>query len=119
MVEANLAISPPSMPASPMVQSPISLAFSKARTRFAELPLVDMPIRTSPLRACAISWRAKMWAKPTSLPTAVSMVRSAVRSMAVSAGRPAVTGCRNSTATCAASQLEPPLPMVKSRPPLR
>ena len=41
---------------------------------------------------------------------------SAARLIAVSAGRPAVTGCRNSTAICAASQLDPPLPMLNSRP---
>ena len=57
-----------------------------------------------------------MWLKPTSLPTAVIIAMSAARLIAVSAGRPAVTGCRNSTAKCAASQLEPPLPMLNSRP---
>lgn len=41
------------------------------------------------------------------------------RLTAASAGRPAVTGCRNSTVTCAASQDEPPLPIAKRRPPSR
>ena len=39
--------------------------------------------------------------------------------MAGSAGRPAVTGCRNSTAIWDASQLDPPLPIANSRPPPR
>ena len=44
----STAILPPSPPASPMVTRPISLALAKAAIRFAELPLVEMPIRPSP-----------------------------------------------------------------------
>ena len=110
---------PPSPPASPIVARPISLALAKADIRFAELPLVDMPISPSPARACAITWRTNTCSKPTSLPTAVIIAMSATRLIAASAGRPAVIGCTNSTATCDASQLEPPLPIENSRPPRR
>ena len=90
-----------------------------AATRFAELPLVEMPIRPSPALAWAMTWRAKTCSNPMSLPMAEIMARSATRLIAASASRPAVIGWTNSTATCEASQLDPPLPMENMRPPRR
>jgi hypothetical protein len=102
-----------------MVAMPISRALAKAEIRFAELPDVEMPISPSPAFPCATIWRTNTCSKPTSLPTAEIIARSATRLIAAKAGRPAVIGCTNSTATWEASQLDPPLPMVNRRPPLR
>ena len=96
----SCCILPPSPPARPIVARPISFALAKAAMRLAELPLVEMPIRPSPARACAITWRTKTCSKPTSLPTAEIIAMSATRLIAASAGRPAVIGWTNSTATC-------------------
>ena len=38
---------------------PISFAFANAASRFAELPLVEMPISPSPARPCAMIWRSE------------------------------------------------------------
>ena len=53
-----------------MVTMPISLALAKADIRFAELPLVEMPIKASPALPCASSCRTNTCSKPRSLPTA-------------------------------------------------
>mmetsp|Transcript_4958 Transcript_4958/g.17991 ORF Transcript_4958/g.17991 Transcript_4958/m.17991 type:complete len:229 (-) Transcript_4958:3577-4263(-) len=116
---AERAIAPPSPPASASVLACSSCAASRPRSTLRELPLVDTPSTMSPAFTRPGIWRANTSSKPTSLPTAVSMAMSCARLCAGSAGRPAVTGCWNSTATCAASQLEPPLPMVYRRPPRR
>ena len=110
-------MSPPSPPASPTVVRPISFALAKAASRFSELPLVEKPMRPSPGRAWASSWRTKMCFTPTSLATALTMAWSITRFMAGRAGRPAVMGCWNSTAKWAASQEDPPLPMENILPP--
>ena len=110
--EGEMRILPPSRPVSAIVAMPMFLAASKAASTLTALPLVEMPITASPFRACAKSGRTKACWKPRSLPIADIIAVSAVRLMAGNAGRPAVTGCRNSTAICAASQLDPPLPIV-------
>ena len=115
----SIFILPPSPPASPIVARPISLALAKAAMRLAELPLVEMPMSPSPVLPWAMTCRTNTWSNPMSLPTAEIIAMSATRLIAASAGRPAVIGCTNSTATCEASQLEPPLPIENRRPPRR
>ena len=109
---------PPSRPEKPTVSMPISRAAWRARLMFADFPLVEMPSAMSPFRpssrSCCTNARAKSW----SLPTAVSRAVSVVSATAGRAGRFSMIGCMNSTATWAASQELPPLPMTNRRAPL-
>jgi hypothetical protein len=53
------AIFPPSPPVKPIIFMPIFFAVLIADRIFLELPEVDIPQKTSPLRAFASSWREK------------------------------------------------------------
>src|ERR1019366_1320828 len=55
-----------------MVSIPRRLASSKARTKLAELPLVDRPTAMSFRPPNAASWRAKTTSTPTSFHSAVT-----------------------------------------------
>src|ERR1700733_8160117 len=94
-----------------MVSMPFWLAVSKARSRLAELPLVDRPIAMSFLRPKAASCREKTTSTPMSSHSAVS---SAVSLPSANPGLPLL---RNSVASCWASVALPPLPNANSRPP--
>src|SRR6185369_435691 len=50
---------PPSLPSSPTVRQPRPLASSSALSTLGELPLVEIPITTSPAEANASTWRLK------------------------------------------------------------
>ena len=102
-----------------MVVTPMFFAVAKAARRFAELPLVEMPIRPSPGLPCAMIWRDEDMIEADIVADGGNHRDVGDEIDAASAGRPAVIGCTNSTAMCAASQLEPPLPIEKSRPPRR
>src|SRR5580693_4152756 len=104
-----------------MVSIPRLLASSNARSRLAELPLVDSPTAMSPARPNAPSWRANTTSTPMSLHSAVTTDVSLASPNAGSGGAasPADSpeGCRNRVASWAASVALPPLPKANSRPP--
>ena len=62
-------------------------------------------------------WCAKMAATPSRSAIPVTVATSVVSEMAGSARLPTITGCTNSTATCCASLLDPPVPNTTSLPP--
>src|ERR1700733_6046670 len=99
-----------------MVSIPRRPASSKARTKFAELPLVDSPTAMS--RGCpnAPSCRENTTSTPMSLHSAVTTDVS-LASPNAGSGRTPPPGCRNSVAICCASVALPPLPKANSRPP--
>src|ERR1700722_1360465 len=99
-----------------MVSIPRWLASSKARTRLAELPLVDNPTAMSAGRPNAPSCRANTTSTPMSLHSAVTTDVS-LASPKAGSGRKPGPGCRNSVASWAASVALPPLPKASSRPP--
>ena len=68
-------------------------------------------------RATARSWWAKIAATPSRSAIPVTVATSVVSEMAGSARLPTITGCTNSTATCCASALGPPVPKTMSLPP--
>jgi hypothetical protein len=87
----------------------------------AELPLVEMPSRTSPRLPNASTWRAKMPSTPKSFPIAVRSDVSVVSAIARIAGRgwSSVKVLTNSVARCCASAALPPLPQISSVPSAR
>src|ERR1700751_966063 len=104
-----------------MVSIPRLLASSNARSRLAELPLVDSPTAMSPERPNAPSWRANTTSTPMSLHSAVT---TDVSLASPNAGRGGAAspddrfpGFRNRVASCAASVALPPFPKANSRPP--
>src|SRR5580693_1158431 len=99
-----------------MVSIPRRLASSKARTRLAELPLVDRPTAMSFRPPNAASCRAKTTSTPMSLQSAVTTAVS-LPSPNAGSGRASPPGCRNKVASWAASVALPPLPNANSRPP--
>ncbi len=62
-------------------------------------------------------WCAKISAMPSLAATPVTVATSVVSEMAGSARLPTITGWTNSTATCWASVLAPPVPKTSSLPP--
>ena len=103
-----------------MVSMPRRLASSKARSRLAELPLVDSPTAMSFRPPNAASCRANTTSTPTSLHSAVTTEVSLASPNAGSGGAvlPSMgPGFRNSVASCWASVALPPLPKANSRPP--
>ncbi len=88
---------------------------------FAELPLVEIAISTSPARPSDSTWRAKTPSTPKSFAIAVSSEVSVVRAMAGIDGRglSTVSVLTNSVARCWASAALPPLPQISSLPPAR
>src|ERR1039457_2174780 len=99
-----------------MVSIPRRLASSKARTKLAELPLVDRPTAMSFRPPNAAIWRAKTTSTPTSLHSAVTTEVS-LASPNAGSGRASPPGFRNRVASWAASVALPPLPKANSRPP--
>src|ERR1019366_6694051 len=99
-----------------MVSIPRRLASSKARTKLAELPLVDRPTAMSFRPPNAASWRAKTTSTPTSLHSAVTTEVS-LASPNAGSGRASPPGFRNRVASWAASVALPPLPKATRRPP--
>ena len=106
-------------PNKPIVFMPIAVAFFTARRTFSELPLVEIPSKTSPFFPNPSTWRANTLSKPMSLPAAVRREVSVVSAIAAMAGR-----CRsllrritNSAAICWASAALPPFPHNSNFPP--
>ena len=95
---------------------PISFALAKAASRLAELPLVETPIS-----AVARPGLRHDLAQEDLLEADIVADRGEHRDIGgeIYRGERRPAGgdrMRNSTATCAASQLDPPLPMVNRRP---
>ena len=85
------------------------------------LPLVEMPISTSPARPCDSTCRANIPSTPKSFAIAVSNDESVVNAIAGIDGRglSIVKVLTNSVARCWASAALPPLPQISSLPPAR
>src|SRR5690348_12820524 len=104
------------------VSRPSSRAVSRPATTeglspSATMPSAEMPSAMSLGRARYLSWWEKIAAIPSRSAIPVTVATSAVSEMAGSARLPTMTGWTNSTATCCASALGPPVPNTTSRPP--
>ena len=82
-----------------------------------QCPVPQMPIAMSPGSARYRSWWEKIASMPSRSAIPVTVAMSVVSEMAGSARLPTITGCTNSTATCCASVLAPPVPNTTSLPP--
>src|SRR5689334_2921053 len=99
------------------VSSPSSLAVSSPATTLGLSLSAAMPIAMSAGLARYLSWCVKISAMPSRSAIPVTVAASAVSEMAGSARLPTMTGWTNSTATCCASVLAPPVPNTTSLPP--
>ncbi len=117
-VPQTSTIGPPSRPANPMVKSPRSLRAAKravdvgGRAGGGERQHGVDRARQRDRAGRRRRARSRCRCRPRS-----GAPRSSTSTVAGSARRFSTMGCWNSTATCAASQAEPPLPITKRRPP--
>ena len=116
---ASGASTPPDSPVSAITGSPKPRARSAARITFAELPLVEIAIRTSPCRPSDSTWRSNIPSVPKSFAIAVRSDVSVVSAIAGIDGRTlsVVSVLTNSVARCWASAALPPLPQIRILPP--
>src|SRR5437762_11574961 len=114
---ATSATRPPSRPEKASVSIPISRAVCRPRTTLEDCPEVEIPRAMSFALPRSRICPAKTREKSLSCPIAVRVAVSVVSARAGSARRFSMMGCWNSTATCCASQADPPFPIAQRRPP--
>src|SRR5581483_6568774 len=107
----------PSPPARAIVSRPSSLAARSPASTLGLFPSGEIPSAMSSVLARARSWCAKIASTPSRSAIPVTVATSVVSAMAGSARLPTITGWTNSTATCCASALAPPVPNTTSLPP--